>query len=279
MKQGVLVVFLICGGGAQIEEGSGDNIEDIVEDIIVEDIDENISDIVADIVEASGDEIGSGDEVEPIIVTNSASYSMASLDGQSTATIILQAISGSDKLNLVCDFSSTDESMFSDKSCVPSIYIVFGHSSCASLPSEVNAKKLADIEKSGQGEVLVEASWGELPGKCVLILREASCGDSDGSGSGDTNEDIVENNEENVEESDPIIGSGDINNSLEAGEEVDGSGDDDGSGDVLESMDGLFIRTARRYRYNSLRSAGLGRSYGTISLAGFSILSSGSTSE
>merc|ERR1719317_1673120 len=100
MKQGVLVVFLICGGGAQIEEGSSDDIEDIVEDIIVEDIDENKSDIVADIVEASGDEIGSGDEVEPIIVTNSASYSMASLDGQSTATIILQAISGSDNSTL-----------------------------------------------------------------------------------------------------------------------------------------------------------------------------------
>jgi hypothetical protein len=277
MKAGLLVLFLLCVGGIAQEQGSGDVVttpeyeEDITEDIVTTTT--AISDIIADIIEASGEE-GSGDLDEPLVVTNSASYSMVSQDGKSSATIIIQAISGNDKLNLVCDFSSTDGSMFSDQGCVPAIYIVSGHSSCASLPTEVIAKKLADIHEAGEGEVLVDATWAELPGKCIIILREAACSEADGSGDDSV---IVNTTEIPVEESDEITGSGDIDNSLEAGNEVHGD-DSEESSDLIETMDlerSLVQRRARRYR--TLRSTGLGRSYGTISLAGFSFLSSGST--
>lgn len=290
----MVLTLLAMGVGAQEEEGSGVIDEDIgsgdeiVEDIVTttELIEEDIGDIIADIVEASGEdiegsnEIGSGDEDEPLVVTKSASYSMASRDGKSTVTIIIQAITSSDRLNLVCDFSSSDEEMFSDQGCLPSIYLVAGHASCSSLPTEVNAKKLADIHESGAGNVLVDSTWSELPGKCMLIVRQAECGSDGDAGSGEGSEDdavIIATTELTVEESDEITGSGDIDNSLEAGDNIDGLGDIDD--DIIESMDlgkKGYLRSSRRY--STLRSAGFGRSFGTISLSGFTIISSGSTS-
>jgi len=248
----VLLAILICGGGAQ-EEGSGDD--------------------------GSGD-VGSGDSEEPLVVTRSASYTMASQDGKSTVNIVIQAITSSDQLNLVCDFSSSDENVFSDQGCPPSIYLVAGHASCQSLPSEVSAKKLTDINKSGPDEVLVDATWSELPGKCILVIKKTECDGEDGSGDDGSGDDSVriETPETPSEESDEGIGG--IDDSLEVGDTIDESGDDgEGSGDIDESMEGLgrdtFPRAPRRY--STLRSAVFGRSYALLSLASFTIFSSGST--
>merc|ERR1711892_722562 len=189
----VLLTILICGGVAQ-EEGSGDD--------------------------GSGD-VGSGDSEEPLVVTRSASYTMASQDGKSTVNIVIQAITSSDELNLVCDFSSSDENVFSDQGCPPSIYLVAGHTSCQSLPSEVSAKKLADINKSGLGEDLVDATWSELPGKCILVIKKTECDGEDGSGEDESGDDsvIIETRETPSEESDDGIGV--IDDSLEVGDNID----------------------------------------------------------
>merc|ERR1712106_125413 len=158
----------------------------------------------------------------------------------------------SDKLNLVCDFSSSDENVFDDQGCPPSIYLVVGHASCQSLPSEVSAKKLADIKKSGPGEGLVDATWSELPGKCILVIKKTECDGEDGSGEDESGDDSVriETPETPSEESDEEIGV--IDDSLEVGDTIDESGDDgEGSGDNVESMEGLsrdtFLRAPRRY--------------------------------
>jgi len=103
-------------------------------------------------------------------------------------------------------------------------------------------KKLADVESNGQDDVLVDATYSELPGKCMLVLQPTSCSQSqeDGSGSG---------------------GGPEI---IEAGVEDDGLG----------RLEDEYFRVQKTV----LRSAGFSRTYSSISLSGFNILSSGSTS-
>ena len=156
---------------------------------------------------------------------------------------------GAAQLHLICEVSTNKNSLFSDSSCVPEVYLVAGHSVCSGLPDVVSAKKLVDITAGGQAEVQIDATWEELPGKCVLVLQKSSCGEGSGSGSGD---------------GDAII-------------------------DVAEGEDSLLVRDlAEAEGYLStpqvssvLRrpALGLGRTYNTISLSGFSLLSSGSTCE
>merc|ERR1711892_1021655 len=101
---------------------------------------------------------------------------------------------------------------------------------------------------------------------------------SGGSGGSGDNSVKIERHWIPSEESDDGIGV--IDDSLEVGDIIEESGDDDeGSGDIVESMEGLgrdtFPRAPRRY--STLRSAVFGRSYELLSLASFTIFSSGST--
>ena len=151
-------------------------------------------------------------------------------------------VEGTVALYLVCEVSSNKENFFSDSSCSPELYLVQGHTVCSNLPDVVSAKKLVEISQEGSDEVSVEATWEELPGKCVLVLRKSSCEEDEasGSGSGDT-----------------II-------------------------DVGESESRLVKDLAEAEGYLSGRSivlrAAQGRTYSSISLSGFTLLSSGSTS-
>ena len=43
--------------------------------------------------------------------------------------------------------------MFADSSCLPQLYLVAGHASCAALPDTVSAKQLTEIAAAGHGEV------------------------------------------------------------------------------------------------------------------------------
>jgi len=192
--------------------------------------------------EGSGDvvEEGSGGEEEEQIVVDSAPYSMVSLDGETTVNIILQRLSDSDILNMVCDVATDNTELFKESDCVPEIYMVSGVASCSNLPAEFSAKKLADVHGEGEGEMFVDATWAELPGKCLVMLKPTSC-DSDGDGSG----------------SGEVIDIGDNDTDLEG------------------SAEGRAIRQSKNA--GILRSAGFGRSYGIISLSSFTLLSSGSS--
>ena len=142
------------------------------------------------------------------------------------------------ELHLVCDVSATDSSLFSgDSECLPAIYLVSGHQSCSGLPDSISAKKLSDIKKAGADDALVPATYAELPGKCLIVLRKSSC---EGSG---------------------------------------GGGEAEASGDVVITKDLDYEEYIRDTRESVLSTRGLTRTYSTISLSGFSLLSSGSTSE
>jgi len=187
----------------------------------------------------SEEEESSASEEEESTVLNSAPYSMVSIDGETTVNIILQDLSTSDILNMVCDVSTDNSDLFAEADCVPEIYMVSGVASCSSLPDQFSAKKLADVHGEGLGELFVDATWTELPGKCLVMLKPTSCEEDDS----------VE-----VE-------------IIEVGEE--------GSGEAEGSADSAGQRSSRNT--GILRSAGLGRSYGLISLSSFTLLSSGSS--
>ena len=54
----------------------------------------------------------------------------------------------------MCDVTARDEAaMFADSSCLPQLYLVAGHTSCAALPDTVSAKQLTEIAAAGHGEV------------------------------------------------------------------------------------------------------------------------------
>eukprot|EP00090_Calanus_glacialis_P016219 TRINITY_DN25438_c0_g1_i2.p1 TRINITY_DN25438_c0_g1~~TRINITY_DN25438_c0_g1_i2.p1 ORF type:complete len:379 (-),score=89.78 TRINITY_DN25438_c0_g1_i2:33-1058(-) len=167
---------------------------------------------------------------------------MASIDGATALNIILQEVSSSDILNMVCDVSTDNSELFAKSNCVPEIYMVSGVSSCSSLPAEFSAKKLADVHGEGLGELFVDATWAELPGKCLVMLKPTTCED-DGSGGGEV---------------------------IDVGEE--GSGEEEGN---VDGTAGTGFRSSRNA--GILRSAGFGRSYGILSLSSFTLLSSGSS--
>jgi len=199
---------------------------------------------------------GSGEELEVVTeVINSADYSMATSDGSLEMRLSLEnrRVDGAAQLHLICEVSTTKASLFSDSSCVPEVYLVAGHSVCSGLPEVVSAKKLVEIRADGQDEVQIDASWEELPGKCVLVLQKSSC-EGDGSGSGD-------------------------------GETIIDVGDGEGEGTTTGSLLVRDLAEAEGYlntpQFSSVLrrpGPGLGRTYNTISLSGFSLLSSGSTS-
>ena len=232
-----------------------DDDDDELPEIIDEEITDNAEsseEKVEETVEASGDQgsgSGSGEEEESeVTVLNAAPFLMSSLVAELSADIVLQEVTGSDLLTMVCRVSLNAESeMFSDPTCLPQIYLVAGQTDCNSLTQvrthltsqltspqhfqEFSAKKLAKIHGQGEGKTKVDATWSELPGKCLVVLRENEC---------------------------------------------EGSGGDSVTGEEEENT---IVDTRSQARAgNILSSASLGRSYSTFSLTSFSILSSGSSS-
>ena len=204
--------------------------------------------------EASGDqgeeEEEKEEESEEVIVLNAAPFLMSSLVSELSADIVLQEVTGSDRLTMICRVSLTSQSeIFSDQTCLPQIYLVAGQADCNSLTQvtvltsvltsvvtsqhfqEFSAKKLASVHGPGEGKTKVDATWSELPGKCLVVLRENECEGSGGN--------------------------------------LEGSGQEEN----------VIVDTRRQARPgNILSPASLGRSYSTFSLTSFSILSSGSSS-
>ena len=87
----------------------------------------------------------------------------------------------------------------------------------------------------------MDATWAELPGKCLVVLRETECQGS--TGDVDQEELVVE-----------VV-------------------------EVTEVEEEVIVDTRRQARVgNILTPASLGRSYSTFSLTSFSILSSGTSS-
>ena len=243
-----------------IDEELTDNDDSIVEE---EEGEEETED------QGEGEEAVEGSAVEETesseeIVLNSAPFLMSSLVSELSADIVLQEVTGSDRLTMICKVSITGQSlMFSDPACLPQIYLVAGQTDCNSLTQvttshhqphlssnsaqhfqEFSAKKLASVHGPGEGKTTVDATWAELPGKCLVVLRETDCQDSTGD----------------VEQEEVVV---------EVVEVVE----------VEEEEEEVIVDARRQARVgNILTPASLGRSYSTFSLTSFSILSSGTSS-
>ena len=61
---------------------------------------------------------------------------------------------------------------------------------------EFSAKQLASVNGPGEGKTTVDATWSELPGKCLVVLRENECEDTAGD---------VETEGEDEEEEETIV--------------------------------------------------------------------------
>merc|ERR1719225_677754 len=96
---------------------------------------------------------------------------------------------------MICKISGESE-MFSNPTCLPQIYLVAGQTDCNSLTQEFSAKQLASVNGPGEGKTTVDATWSELPGKCLVVLRENECEDTAGD---------VETEEEEEEEEEIIV--------------------------------------------------------------------------
>ena len=132
---------------------------------------QNEDDDVPDICSASEDVA----DPDSWTLLDSMSFSMTGeMDTTSSATIVLQKIEEHrDKLNLLCNFTTNSDSLLTDDTCPPEIYLVSGHSTChvSDLPATVSAKKLAEIHTEGYGQTLVDLTWDDVSSSCVLIVR------------------------------------------------------------------------------------------------------------
>ena len=117
------------------------------------------------------------DTITDLTVLDSLSFSMEGDEGTSAAIELQRVEEHEDKVNLVCNFTTSVTSLLSSAGCVPSIWLVSGHSDCSlsQLPDEVRARRLAEIHSQGPGQSLVDLSWEEVTNTCVLILRKTEC--------------------------------------------------------------------------------------------------------
>ena len=156
------------------------DIIEILEDDYEYDIQQDLEDTGQEIATADVCETTDADsETESLTVIDSKTFIMTEEeDDSSSATIVLQEVAEhKEKLNLVCNFTTSDTSLISSSDCDPEIYLVSGHSTChvSSLPETVSARKLAEIHVAGYGEVLVDVTWTDLENSCILIIRKKSC--------------------------------------------------------------------------------------------------------
>jgi len=204
-------------------------------------------------IEVSGDDYESGsgdivivssgsdeDEVEgsgAVTVNHHVDYTMSGANGFNIR-IALEDREDSDKLHLICSLEVGDDFQFG--SCPPEMYLV-EHSTCSGLPNTISAKKLGELDKAGEDDSLVDVEYSELSGKCMIVIRKTSCGgyleDASGSGAGDINPDDEIARLINSEEDDEYL----------------------------------------RANVDVFRSSSFGRTFTSISLSGFTVLSSGST--
>ena len=160
--------------------GVQDNLEnEEIDNAIVTDVGDSFEDEEDLLTDTCASEDDS-DTISDLTILDSLSFSMAGDEGTS-ATIELQEVEEhEDKVNLVCNFTTSVPSLLSapgEAGCAPSIWLVSGHSDCSLslLPDTVRARRLAEIHSQGPGQSLVDLSWEEVTNTCVLILRKTEC--------------------------------------------------------------------------------------------------------
>jgi len=203
----------------------------------------DVEEDVAASTQISGDEEVTTEPAaeEEAVVVNTAPYQLTSAGGgaQLSGSVRLLQVAGSPSLVLAASLAAAATDLFRDQSCVPGLYLVRDQRDCAQLPQEFEAKQLASIHGPGEAEVRVDATWSELPGRCLAVLRPRRCEAESEEQSGDGEAAVLD------------IGTEDAEDAAEYRAEASG---------------------------DSVVRASLGRSYSSLSLTSFSLLSASSAS-
>ena len=222
----------------------------------------DVEEDVAASTQISGDEEVTTEpaaEEEETVVVNTAPYQLTSAGGgeQLSGSVRLLQVAGSPSLVMAASLAAAATTdLFRDQSCVPGLYLVRDQRDCAQLPQvpghralsssltlvntqEFEAKQLASIHGPGEAEVRVDATWSELPGRCLAVLRPRRCEAESEEQSGDGEAAVLD------------IGTEDAEDAAEYRAEAAG---------------------------DSVVRASLGRSYSSLSLGSFSLLSASSAS-
>lgn len=154
-------------------EGGRDDLEDGIFDVGTGSGDEGSgggSGGAVVVEEGSGAVVVEGGVEGSPTVLEEATYSMASLDGSSVVGVRMQRLS-SGSVNMVCSFSTEDETLFSDGT-YPEVWLIQGNALCENLSGDVAARLIANVVSPGEAEALVpDLNWGDLAGNCLTILR------------------------------------------------------------------------------------------------------------
>lgn len=175
-----MVAVMVAGVRGDTEWRSDDIVEGSSEEVI-EDT-RLIEDAagIDDTLEEQEDEAEEGSGATEVTVEESAAYSMERI-GEGDISLLMERVAGKVNLQMICRVSeSFPRHLLSNASCLPTIYLVQGYRNCYSLPDTVPAQLLAEVHKTGDGEVEIGATWGDLSAGCVIILRPKECGLGEG---------------------------------------------------------------------------------------------------
>lgn len=186
---------------------------------------------------------------------------MSSTDGQTNVGIIMQRVQDN-RVKMICSFESQNSELIGKK-IHPEIWLIQGNQQCTGLSGVVQAQKLAEILAEGHADgIIPDLTWDNLRNNCLTVLRSLAAssetggeesvldvGDGSGEGSG---------SEENTNQR----FSGDLQDFLPSiGSEISSS---QGTRQVAESI---------------LKTRGISRSFVSINLASYSVISAGYSSK
>lgn len=155
---------------------------------------------------------------------------------------------------IVCSFISTNNSLFQDSSRLPTIYLVRGYTTCANLPNVVQARKLGEIVHSGNvTRQMSGLTWEQLQNNCILLVRK-------------------------IAEQETEIGEGEEITTTNSPEETTYISEDVAvTTDGATTISDLSPRDLRRDLQSILTIFPLTRSFTSLDLSSFTLISSGFT--
>ncbi len=184
---------------------------------------------------------------------------MASTDGQTNVGIIMQRVQDN-RVKMICSFETQNSELIGEKTH-PEIWLIQGNQQCSGLAGVVQAQKLAEILAEGHADgIIPDLTWDALRNNCLTVLRSLATSETggedtvldvgDGSGEGSGSE---ENTNQRI--------SGDLQDFIPS------------IGSEISSSQGT-----RQVAASILRTRGISRSFVSINLASYSVISTGYSS-
>ncbi|XP_023337702.1 uncharacterized protein LOC111708530 [Eurytemora carolleeae] len=255
---------LEAGLGNQVEDGEDSNSIQPIDNVWRDQGSGQEASEEAEDGSGSGEEVleaedGSGDPEPEETVLETAPYAMASTDGQTNVGIIMQRVQDN-RVKMICSFETQNSELIGEKTH-PEIWLIQGNQQCSGLAGVVQAQKLAEILAEGHADgIIPDLTWDALRNNCLTVLRSLATSETggedtvldvgDGSGEGSGSE---ENTNQRI--------SGDLQDFIPS------------IGSEISSSQGT-----RQVAASILRTRGISRSFVSINLASYSVISTGYSS-